>query len=449
MKIIICLFCFISLNVVCYSQWVQTAGTPEGGGVTDMVVTSNGTIVVSCASFNWPAVQGGIRHSTNSGTTWVNDFQHYTARTLALGQNDYVFASSWNYPTTTEGLYVSTNHGISWQGYRYLVGANNNIFSIIVKDNNQTVYIGTRTGVMKSTNGGYAFSPVNNGIPANSWVRDLAAGPDNIIAAATTNGLFVSTNSAASWVQATGIPANDTVTTLEFVEVNTTGDGIDLRLNAGSNNGNIYESNLATMYLQFIFSVGFSEVAIIDLFGLFLADAYSRFAAARVRHMDNSVEPGVFLTTNNGTNWIAQNEGLPGGPLVSAITGNFPGGNNFNVYLGMFQNTSDGAKIYKRTYPIGIKQISSEVPNSFSLSQNYPNPFNPMTKIKFNISKASNVNITVFDVLGRHITTLVNEKLNAGTYETDWNANSMAGGVYFYRLETEDFSETKKMMLIK
>jgi hypothetical protein len=72
-----------------------------------------------------------------------------------------------------------------------------------------------------------------------------------------------------------------------------------------------------------------------------------------------------------------------------------------------------------------------------------------MTKIKFNVPKSSNVNITVFDVLGRHITTLVNEKLNAGSYETEWNANGMAGGVYFYRLETDDFSETKKILLIK
>src|SRR5688572_4837845 len=130
------------ITAVCHAQqWVQTAGTPVGGGVTDMVITSNGTVIVSCASFNWPAVQGGIRHSTNSGTTWVNDFQHYTARTLALGQNGYVFASSWDFPANnSEGLWVSTNHGANWGNHRYLVGSGNNIFSILVKDNNQTVY---------------------------------------------------------------------------------------------------------------------------------------------------------------------------------------------------------------------------------------------------------------------------------------------------------------------
>ncbi len=98
---------------------------------------------------------------------------------------------------------------------------------------------------------------------------------------------------------------------------------------------------------------------------------------------------------------------------------------------------------------IGIQQINTDIPKKFTLSQNYPNPFNPMTKIKFSVTKATNINITVFDVLGRHITTLVNEKLNAGNYETEWNASNMPGGVYFYRLETEEFSETKKMILVK
>jgi hypothetical protein len=128
--------------------------------------------------------------------------------------------------------------------------------------------------------------------------------------------------------------------------------------------------------------------------------------------------------------------------------------NNGNIYItGSASGYSNGgldAVTMKYSQPLfGIQQISNEVPAVYSLSQNYPNPFNPMTKIKFEIHKASNVNITVFDVLGRHITTLVNEKLGAGTYETEWNANNMPGGVYFYRLETGDFSETKKMILVK
>ena len=96
-----------------------------------------------------------------------------------------------------------------------------------------------------------------------------------------------------------------------------------------------------------------------------------------------------------------------------------------------------------------VKKISSEVPNSFSLSQNYPNPFNPKSKIKFQITKLSMVKLIVFDELGKMITTLVNEQLQPGTYEAAWDASNYSSGVYFYKLITPEFTETRKMILIK
>lgn len=101
------------------------------------------------------------------------------------------------------------------------------------------------------------------------------------------------------------------------------------------------------------------------------------------------------------------------------------------------------------TNPIGIQAISGEMPQHFSLSQNYPNPFNPVTKITFQLPKAGPVKLTVYDMLGREVVTLVNGNLNAGTYNADWNALNFAGGVYFYKLDTEGFMETKKMVLVK
>jgi len=99
--------------------------------------------------------------------------------------------------------------------------------------------------------------------------------------------------------------------------------------------------------------------------------------------------------------------------------------------------------------PLGIQTVNSEVPANFSLSQNYPNPFNPVTNIKFQLPNAGFVKLTVFDMLGREIETLVNENLNAGTYNADWNAANYSSGIYFYKLETVDFSEIKKMVLVK
>jgi uncharacterized delta-60 repeat protein len=103
----------------------------------------------------------------------------------------------------------------------------------------------------------------------------------------------------------------------------------------------------------------------------------------------------------------------------------------------------------KYSSTIGIQQISSEIPNKFSLEQNYPNPFNPGTKIKFHISKSSDVKMVVYDVSGKTLETLVSEHMSAGTYEVDFNAVKLPTGVYFYKLVTNDFSETKKMILVK
>ena len=89
------------------------------------------------------------------------------------------------------------------------------------------------------------------------------------------------------------------------------------------------------------------------------------------------------------------------------------------------------------------------VPSKFELSQNYPNPFNPSTKINFDLAKDGKVNLKIYDMLGREVSTLVNEFRTAGYYTIDFNASALSSGVYFYRITTEDFSAIKKMVLMK
>ena len=99
--------------------------------------------------------------------------------------------------------------------------------------------------------------------------------------------------------------------------------------------------------------------------------------------------------------------------------------------------------------PVGIQPISTNVPDKFSLHQNYPNPFNPATTIKFDIRTAAFTKLTVFDVLGREIQTLVNEELKTGSYSLVFDGSEYNSGVYFCRLTSGDFTETKRMLLIK
>jgi len=98
---------------------------------------------------------------------------------------------------------------------------------------------------------------------------------------------------------------------------------------------------------------------------------------------------------------------------------------------------------------IGINPISNEIPDKIELFQNYPNPFNPTTKISFAISKPNIVKLTIYDVTGRAMAVLVNEEVKSGVYEVDWDASNIASGIYYYKLETENYNETKKMLLLK
>lgn len=96
-----------------------------------------------------------------------------------------------------------------------------------------------------------------------------------------------------------------------------------------------------------------------------------------------------------------------------------------------------------------INLISGELPKKYFLDQNYPNPFNPVTNIKFSLPKPGLVKLILYDITGKEVGVLVNNYLNAGNYVADWNASQFASGIYFYTLETRDFIETKKMLLIK
>ena len=87
--------------------------------------------------------------------------------------------------------------------------------------------------------------------------------------------------------------------------------------------------------------------------------------------------------------------------------------------------------------------------NNFSLSQNYPNPFNPSTKISYSIAAAGIVSLKIYDILGREVSTLVNEEKPVGRYEVNFNASQLASGVYFYQIKAGDFVQTKKLMLLK
>lgn len=95
------------------------------------------------------------------------------------------------------------------------------------------------------------------------------------------------------------------------------------------------------------------------------------------------------------------------------------------------------------------QEVTNIIPKEYALFQNYPNPFNPETSIKFDVPSAGDIKLSVFDITGREVNVLVNEKLNAGTYSVKWNGAQFASGIYFYRVQAGSFVQTRKMVLIK
>ncbi|MBZ0203526.1 MAG: T9SS type A sorting domain-containing protein [Ignavibacteria bacterium] len=139
------------------------------------------------------------------------------------------------------------------------------------------------------------------------------------------------------------------------------------------------------------------------------------------------------------TRTFAKNVGL-----VTTFTAGMTG-----TYSTVLNGCLVNGVLYGDTSLVGIHLINAKIPSEFSLAQNYPNPFNPNTHIGFRIADFGFVRVTVFDVLGKEVQTLVNQELSLGTYDVDFNGTNLPSGVYYYVLEAGSFSETKRMVLIK
>lgn len=153
----------------------------------------------------------------------------------------------------------------------------------------------------------------------------------------------------------------------------------------------------------------------------------------------------------------------PANPIEVAWYDTYPSNNseNYNGCWGVYllpsgkiiaSDRQTGLYVVKTNFTItGVQGVNNQVPDGFALNQNYPNPFNPSTKISFSLPKNTFVSLKLYDISGKELTTLVNDRRDAGNYEVTFDAAKLglASGVYFYSLTSDDFKETKKMILAK
>lgn len=415
MKKIIYTLIFLSFASLSNAQWVQMS---SGMGSDTKVYA-----FASIGSSLFAGTEGGIYKSINNGTNWIqialNNKQVFCLMTI--GSN--FFAG-----TAGSGLYLSTNNGTSWTQTALI---NKNVYCIATLGNN--IFAGVNDysnisvrGVYRSTNYGtnWTQTTLNNGA-----VVSLATLGNNIFAGTDkysiySGAVFLSTNNGTSWTQTTF--NNKAVWSLAAL-----GDNIF----AGTYD---YQNSPIGVFITTNSGTNWTQTALNNKNVLSFATLGSNIIAGTFDYTNPS---GVYLSTNNGATWINKNQGFNVLPSVRAflITSNY-------IFAG-----TDINSVWRRPLAeiIGIQTISKEIPSTYSLSQNYPNPFNPTTNIRFDIPKSGSVKLVVFDALGREVATLMNEVLKPGIYETDWNGSNFTSGVYFYKLETGEFSDVKKMLLVK
>lgn len=403
MKKILFLFLILGLsfliNKKTYSDWVAQPG-----------ITNNSIYSIQFVNnFGWMTCSDFILKTTNNGINWQSQ---QVSPTPGLFSSIIFFNKDSGYVVDFFGsLYKSSNSGINWirlsETSPYAVQCMNFL-------NFSTGFVGGYQGFYKTTNGGSNFVKTaffNQSIKYISFANDLTGWCGN-----NSDILYKTTNGGINFESAWSSPSY-----INYIYFRNTLTGFAGVANFGifkSTNGG-YRFGLSLLDLEG--SINFIK----------FANENTGWAVTKIGR--------IYKTTNNGESWFLQYENLSQQFLcIETIDSN----NAWAVGIdGLVYKTTNGG--------VGIQNVSTSQPDKFYLEQNYPNPFNPVTTIKFSLPQKSFIKLKVFDLLGREVANLVNENLSIGSYKYDFNASSLPSGVYFYKLETEYFSQTKKMVLMK
>lgn len=410
--LLILLIVHFSLPIV-NSQWVQQS-VPVSKPITGIKFIDANTGWACTSLGTGGANYGYILHTTNGGTNWfIQDSSFNTNyKALCVINGNVIYCGG---DTLGNGkLSKSTNGGLNWQ----YIGTPSAIDDMYFLNQDSGYYCADFIGadVRTTTDGGATWQVRISGIAAQT--QRIFFLNYNTGFCGANSFLYKTTNAGLNWVQIANFLRDPT--SMFFFNENTGWVGATISTFYKTTNGGI---NWDTIALQpSIFG------SITDLQFLSSTWAYGGNRTSR-----------LLITTNGGLNWGYQSNITASFKLSFTDTTTGWIGDN-----GISKTTNGGGMII----PVGVQIINSQIPSQFKLYQNYPNPFNPVTTIKVDIAKSSQVRFIILDILGKE---LYNETatLTAGTYEFMWDSKHYSSGIYFYRLTATNFTETKKMILIK
>ena len=327
----------------------------------------------------------------------------------------------------------STDGGLTWAiDTTGLFGRASWIAPIISHPDSAGIFYTAREQVFKSTDNGDNWFPYSTGTAGIiSQLTNSITDPFVMYAASNYNA-FVSTNGGLTF---NNVTSNLPLRIISGFNIHPDSSNTAIVSLSGFGTGHIYKTtNYGNNWLDI--SGNLPDIPVNDV--MFYHPGYSTGTILA------ATDIGVFTSQDYGNSWSELAAGLPNTVSIHL---------DYNTAQNKLRVATHGRGIWEYNGNIiPITQIQTGIPKEFSLSQNYPNPFNPFTKIRFSIPYASSVAhtfLSVYDILGREVTTLVNQQLNPGTYSVTWNASNQPSGLYFYKLTSGEYYETKRMILIK
>ena len=432
------------------NQWtfVSTFPAPNPQANSLSAVDAN-TLWVCCAAGGGAA---RVYLSVKGGLTW-------SLRATGLPAVDLYGISAIDTMTCWVGtvagsLYKTTNGGSSWTLQFAVAGSFTN--GVQFFNSNYGVYYGDPIGsgspyqFRQTTNGGTTWTLVPGAPTAgsefgviNAWdwtdTNHFWIGSANTVASSTNAKIYrTSTGYFGTWsnVVVTGVGGTTGCYYQAVAFINATSGII------GSSGGDLKKTtDGGATYTACTVPPGLgTSYAIMQANGM--KDGSNTVRVA----IDSGGVSKLYKTTNLGTSWV--NEALP----LQASTNNLSHIRFINANLGyavLGSTTVTLGGLIKYSPISGVTPITGKVPSSYKLEQNYPNPFNPTTNISFMIPQSGFVTMKIYDAIGREVETLLSESMTAGTYTVTYDASKLKSGIYFYNITSGNFTDTKKMVLVK